>query len=286
MLLRDRLIARLDEMGSAPDYPRLAADVLGIRNAPPALAERLVSQALVVEDRRETWERIGARICAAAPATPGVYILRDASGHPLYVGKATNLRRRLRTHFAGRRWRGLKAAFARAVDAEWIEVGSEIEALLREAALIHQLQPQSRLVNVQTGPPAMKGRAVPEALMRDVIVIVPSIEAESVELVGARVDGAWLIARARREGASLKTHAARLTRFFRPATVSRQGTRRAAAAPDGPLLAPIVFSWLAQRGAASTRLDPHDVTASRSLHAKLALVLADERLFTERIVVR
>ena len=53
MLLRDRLRARLNEMGDAPDYPRLAAEVLGIRNAPFELARRLVSQALVLEDRQD-----------------------------------------------------------------------------------------------------------------------------------------------------------------------------------------------------------------------------------------
>src|SRR3712207_6586518 len=98
MLLRDRLLARLSGMGASPDYRLLAAEVLGIRNAPPELARRLVSQALVIEDRAERWEAVGERICRSAPQTPGVYVLRDEGGRPLYVGKAVNLRRRLRTH--------------------------------------------------------------------------------------------------------------------------------------------------------------------------------------------
>src|SRR5689334_14186893 len=118
MLLRDRLRARLAEMGDQPDYVRLAEEVLGIRNVPNELARRLVSKELVVEDRREEWLRIGERICAAAPTTAGVYLLRDASGAALYVGKAINVRRRLKTHFAGRRWRTLKPEFARATAAE------------------------------------------------------------------------------------------------------------------------------------------------------------------------
>src|SRR5881409_4082264 len=99
-MLRDKLLARLDEMGSSPDHQRLTAEVLGIRGAPPELARRLVAQALVLEDRRDEWRRAGERICAAAPATPGVYMLRDERGRALYVGKAVNLRRRLRAHFA------------------------------------------------------------------------------------------------------------------------------------------------------------------------------------------
>src|SRR5438034_366215 len=129
-MLRDKLLARLREMGDAPDYQRLAGEVLGIRGASPELARRLVAQALVVEDRREVWRRAGARICASAPASPGVYVLRDPDGRALYVGKAINLRRRLRTHFAERRWRAIKPEMARAADAEWITVGSELEARL------------------------------------------------------------------------------------------------------------------------------------------------------------
>src|SRR5207302_3464056 len=147
-MLRDALIARLHEMGDSPDYQRLASDVLGIRGAPPDLARKLVSQALVVEDRREVWRRVGESICRDAPAAPGVYVLRDSDGRPLYVGKAANLRRRLRAHFAERRWRAIKPMMARAADADWREVGSDLEALLHEAMLIRTLEPA---VNVQTG---------------------------------------------------------------------------------------------------------------------------------------
>src|SRR6266849_3071197 len=113
-MIRDKLLARLQDMGDAPDHQRLAAEVLGIRGAPPDLARRLVAQALVVEDRRDAWRRAGERICRDAPQTPGVYVLRDEAGRALYVGKAVNLRRRLRAHFAERRWRGLKAEMSRA----------------------------------------------------------------------------------------------------------------------------------------------------------------------------
>src|SRR5439155_15926420 len=199
------------EMGAAPDHKRLAAEVLGIRGAPPDLARRLVAQALVIEDRRDVWRRTGERICAEAPAGPGVYVLRDADGQTLYVGKAIDLRRRLRTHFADRRWRAMRPEMSRAAAAEWAEVGSELEALLREAALIEELQP---IVNVQIGPPALAARAVPRVLRRDVIVVLPSVEGDSAELVAARTDGAWFIQRTRRNGVDLHVHTNRLMRFF------------------------------------------------------------------------
>lgn len=308
MLLRDRLLARMSAMGDVPDYCRLASEVLGIRNAPPALARRLVSQALVVEDRREVWQQTGERICAAAPTTPGVYILRDDSGAPaerrrrsrdggpaagdgdgrvLYVGKAINLRRRLRTHFAPRRWRGLKAPLARAAHAEWIEVGSELEALLREAVLIRDLAP---VVNVQVELPDLAAREIPARLVTDVVVVLPSIEADSVELVAASPDGAWMLQRTRRNGDDLAVHARRLARFF--GTSAHEGG-------DASPLAPIVYSWLARRGAGASRLVVRDLPARErgarsdrvspsvgALQAKLRTLFDDDRLFTERLVVR
>ncbi len=259
-------------MGASPDYQRLAAEVLGIRNAPSELARRLVSQALVVEDRRDVWRRTGERICRDAPVTPGVYVLQDEEGRPIYVGKAVNVRRRLRAHFAGRRWRAITPAMSRVADAEWIEVGSEVEALLRESALIHELRPA---VNVQIGAPALKTRAIAPALVRDVLVLVPSAEEDSVELVGARADGGWMIQRTRRSGADLAVHAQRVMRFFR-SVLPRRGK-------VSPPLAPIVFSWLARRGSSATRLDPRDVRDARELRARLAALFRDERLFHERL---
>lgn len=272
-MLRDRLAARLAEMGDAPDHQKLAAEVLGIRGAPPELARRLVAQALVLEDRRDAWRRAGEQICRAAPAVPGVYILKDADGAAIYVGKANNLRRRLRAHFADRRWRALKPAMSRISDAEWIEVGSELEALLREAMLIAELAPA---VNVQTRPPDQERRAVPPALVRDILVVLPSVEDDSAELVCARPGGPTLIQRTRRSGADLAVHARRVAAFFRLDT--SDFTLR-----TSNLLSPIVYSWLAGRGASATRLEPTGARSVKELAAHLAALLRDPRLFHERL---
>jgi hypothetical protein len=265
-MLRDRLLARLAEMGAAPDHQRLAAEVLGIHNASPELARRLVSQALVIEDRREVWRRAGERTSAAAPPAPGVYVLRDEANRALYVGKAVNLRRRLRAHFADRRWRSIGRALAGACDAEWIEVGSELEALVREQALIRELGP---VANVQVGAPELDTRALPPALVRDVVVVVPSVEIDSAELVCARPDGGWFIQRTRRSGADLAVHTKRVRRFF--VSALRRGF-------DGAPLAPVVYSWIAGRGSDATRLDPHD-----HFRERLTAVLRDDLLFVERL---
>jgi len=269
-MLRDKLLARLAEMGNAPDHQLLAAEVLGIKGASLDLARKLVAQALVLEDRRDEWRRIGERICRAAPPRPGVYLLKDAGDRPLYVGKAVNLRRRLRAHFAGRRWRVIKPELSRIADVEWREVGSELEALLREAEWIHEHRP---IVNIQIGEPDLATREIPRAIVRDVLVLAPSIEQDSIELVGARTHGEWMIQRTRRSGADLAVHAQRVMRFFR-SPLRRTG---------GAALAPIVFSWLARRGAQATRVDPHDVRDARELRARLAALFRDERLFRERL---
>jgi hypothetical protein len=273
MMLRDRLAARMAAMGEPFDYPLLAAEVLGIRGAPAALARRLVAQALVIEDGQDSWRRVGGRICRDAPTSAGVYVLRDSGGAALYVGKAVNVRRRLLSHFAARRWRSLKPVLARIASAEWQEVGSELEALLREAELIRQLQPAA---NVQISPPALRTRRIARTLIRDVVTILPSVQPECAELVAARADGAVLVQRTPRNGASLDQHAGRLWDFFRPEVEGRRE-------PNDSSLAALVFSWLARRGASTTRLDPHQWGSVSEFRARLGTLLRDEQLFAERL---
>jgi len=275
-VLADRLALMMSMMsGAEPDYQQLARDVLGIRGASASLARSLVEQALVVEDRRDGWRRVGERVCSAAPRAPGVYVFRDPDGRALYVGKAANLRRRLGAHFADRRWRALTPAVARVADVDWQLAGSELEALLREAMLIRELQP---VANIHVGEPAMRTRAVPASLLRDVLVLLPSVDPEAVEIVAAKTRGDVLLHRTARDGATLADTASGLWGFFHPAGEDSH------AAPD-LALAPLVFSWMAGRGRHVTRLDPHDMAAAGDLAARLASLFNDASLFVERLEV-
>lgn len=267
-MLRDKLLARLVP-GQVPDYQQLATEVLGIRGAAPELARTLVEQALVFEDRHEHWRRVGERARREAPDSPGVYIFRDWTGCVLYVGKAANLRRRLGSHFSYRRWLRLPPALARVESIEWQQTGSEIEALLHEARLIRDLQP---IVNVQEGAPTLATRAIPHALVQDVVLLLPSIDPDAAELVAAREDGATMLHRTCRSGADRGQHAAILWEFF--AGRSR-GTDWSA---------PLVFSWLAGRGQRTTRLNPHDFASAKDLSVQLDRLLSDKRLFSERLI--
>jgi DNA polymerase III epsilon subunit family exonuclease len=81
-------------------------------------------------------------LVAGAPTTPGVYLFRDRNGTVLYVGKARDLRARLRSYFAGDRQRpAVEAALGALAEVEWRELGSELEAALEELRLIRELRP-------------------------------------------------------------------------------------------------------------------------------------------------
>jgi hypothetical protein len=269
MTLREKLLVQLAAQGSARDYQRLAVDVLGIRGASPALARTLVEQALIMEDRQQRWRQVGECARRRAPAAPGVYVFRDWSGAVLYVGKAVNVRRRLAAHFHNRRWRTLPPALARVTTVEWQGVGSEIEALLREAILIRDLQP---VVNVQRAAPTFGARAIPASLVRDVVLVLPSIESDAAQLVAARADGATWLQRTARSGADLLCHSQQLWEFF--------GQHVCAA---GDASAALVFSWLAKRGQRTTRVHPGDAESASALHRQLRQLLADKDVFAERL---
>ncbi len=81
-------------------------------------------------------------LVAGAPTTPGVYLFHDRNDTVLYVGRARDLRARLRSYFAGGRQRpAVEAALGAVVRVEWRETGSELEAALDELRLIRELRP-------------------------------------------------------------------------------------------------------------------------------------------------
>jgi DNA polymerase III subunit epsilon len=86
-----------------------------------------------------------------APTTPGVYLFRDAHDNVLYVGRARDLRARLRSYFRTDRQRpAVEAALAALERIEWRECGSELEAALEELRLIRELRPPA---NARTARP-------------------------------------------------------------------------------------------------------------------------------------
>src|SRR5437588_57069 len=77
-----------------------------------------------------------------APTSPGVYLFRDRTARGLYVGRARDLRARLRSYFRTDRQRpAVEAALAAVERIEWRVLGSELEASLEELRLIRELRP-------------------------------------------------------------------------------------------------------------------------------------------------
>jgi DNA polymerase III subunit epsilon len=77
-----------------------------------------------------------------APTSPGVYLFRDAHDQVLYVGRARDLRARLRSYFRSERQRpAVESALAALHRIEWRVCGSELEAALEELRLLRELRP-------------------------------------------------------------------------------------------------------------------------------------------------
>lgn len=78
------------------------------------------------------------------PGEPGVYLLRDAFGQVIYVGKASSLRNRVRSYFQAARHLDLKTRILvqEIADFEYIVTPSEHEALILEDTLIKRYRPR------------------------------------------------------------------------------------------------------------------------------------------------
>ncbi len=83
-------------------------------------------------------------ILQSLPTKPGIYLHKDAEGTVLYVGKAGNLRQRVRSYFVDPQELSPKnrALVTHITDIEFIVVGSEIEALILENEYIKRYQPK------------------------------------------------------------------------------------------------------------------------------------------------
>ena len=80
------------------------------------------------------------------PTSPGCYIHKDKNGTIIYVGKAKNLRNRVRSYFRGSHDTKTEALVSEIVDFEFIVTESNIEALLLEINLIKENKPKYNIM--------------------------------------------------------------------------------------------------------------------------------------------
>ena len=82
-----------------------------------------------------------------APRRPGVYLMKEGTGEILYVGKARDLKARIRAYFARTDARAMiPFLVSRIRDVEFIITGTEKEALILENNLIKEHRPRFNIV--------------------------------------------------------------------------------------------------------------------------------------------
>jgi DNA polymerase-3 subunit epsilon len=82
------------------------------------------------------------KLTARLPRTPGVYLFRDRGGRVLYVGKATNVRTRVRSYFSSEDRRKVPQLLREVEAIDVIPCAHPLEAAVREIRLIHQHEPR------------------------------------------------------------------------------------------------------------------------------------------------
>lgn len=80
------------------------------------------------------------------PDNPGCYLHKDKNGTVIYVGKAKNLKNRVRSYFHGSHNTKTELLVSEIEDLEWIVVGSNIESLVLEINLIQRYKPKYNIL--------------------------------------------------------------------------------------------------------------------------------------------
>ncbi len=125
-------------------------------------------------------------LTAALPRGPGVYCFRDRTGELLYVGRATNLRTRVRSYF-GSKHRGPVLQLLREVTTiEYVECTHELEASVRELRLIRAHRPR---YNRRVAPRAYVKLTLGEPFPR--VAVVRKRPSEGSVYLGPLASVAW-----------------------------------------------------------------------------------------------
>lgn len=87
-------------------------------------------------------QAIKLRLTTSLPRSPGVYLFRGARDEVLYVGKATNLRQRVRSYFSGDERRKVGPLLRETTRIDHVVCAHTLEAAVTEVRLIHRLLPR------------------------------------------------------------------------------------------------------------------------------------------------
>jgi DNA polymerase-3 subunit epsilon len=128
---------------------RALDDALATCDLLHALLERAAAYGVTGLDDLVALPRLGGhpqvaklRLTTRLPRAPGVYIFRDGGGRPLYVGKATDLRSRVRSYFSSDDRRKIGPMLREAQGIDHLPCASPLDAAVLETRLIHALAPR------------------------------------------------------------------------------------------------------------------------------------------------
>ena len=137
------------------------------------------SQTLLFPDPRPLVERLGQDFFRQLTERPGVYMMQDANGLVLYVGKAKNLRQRLgyyRVANPDRLGRRHLRLLRQVVQIELHECADEVAALAKEAKLLRELKPKFNRAGVWPGTPRFLVWRVAERTLELAIAQTPTTD--------------------------------------------------------------------------------------------------------------
>ena len=114
----------------------------GVEDTPDPAAETLPADTDAVAAARD--RSAAAEKVKDFPTTPGVYLMKDAAGRVIYVGKAKNLRARAGSYFLKAAAEDRRTAdLVREIrDIDYLDAESEVDALLLESRLVKDVQPR------------------------------------------------------------------------------------------------------------------------------------------------
>src|SRR3954454_21091649 len=125
-----------------PDAEATAEILLRLIGMAQERGARTVADLIELGATRPRRVHMRRSLAFGAPQRPGVYLFRDRNDEVLYVGRARDLRARLRSYFRSDRQRpAVEAALGALHRIEWRVLGSELEAALEELRLIRELRP-------------------------------------------------------------------------------------------------------------------------------------------------
>jgi predicted GIY-YIG superfamily endonuclease len=217
----------------------------------------------------------GPDFLRSLPESSGVYVMRGSGGAAIYVGKARNLRRRVRSYFTARAARNRKVArlHEQLYSLEYLATSSEVDALLLEVRLIRDLRPAINLQVEVHERPEYYGKT------RNLILLVRNQKNGQAQLYFLR-EGSFVARVGARPGKKLTKRVRERVRsvYFTASSGEAQGRE--------PWEMEIVSTWLRSEWRRLNLLDIDEAGSYDTVLKRLEEFLRDPDLFKDKVFHR